>query len=175
MNNKTHMIMNKKTDAFLSFAFEERNSVAMPLATLLKEKSISIWFSSHEFSTGIKNIFFDINEGIINSRYGIAIISPTYLLKKWTKTELAALFAKEDHTQRILLPIWHQISYKQILKHIPLLADRFSLHTDMGMTTLANRIERIIKMNALPQTPNFPRTFGHNQGMANWMDPMGFA
>jgi hypothetical protein len=68
-----------------------------------------------------------IDNGLINCRFGIVILSKAFLAKKkWTEHELNGLFAREQAGKRLVLPIWHGITRDDLLGYSPALADRLA-------------------------------------------------
>jgi hypothetical protein len=56
-----------------------------------------------------------IDRGLVDSRYGIVVLSPAFLKrKKWTEHELDGLFAREQSGNKVILPIWHNIKRRPI-------------------------------------------------------------
>jgi hypothetical protein len=46
--------------------------------------------------------------------------------KKWTEYELNALFAREQAGNKLILPIWHEITREDLLQYSPAFADRLA-------------------------------------------------
>ena len=72
-----------------------------------------------------------IDRGLANSRYGVVILSPNYIApeKYWTKAELNGLFQAETINGKTILPIWHNLTKKQVTEYSPIIADRKALNT----------------------------------------------
>ena len=65
--------------------------------------------------------------GVTTCRYGIVVFSKAFLnKKKWTEHELNALFAKEEPSKKVILPIWHGISREDLIQYSPAFADRLA-------------------------------------------------
>jgi hypothetical protein len=71
-------------DAFISHATEDKEDIVRPLAQLLKDYGFRIWFDEFELEIG-DSLRESIDKGLVNSRYGIVILSPKFLNKNWTK------------------------------------------------------------------------------------------
>ena len=67
------------------------------------------------------------------SKFGIAVISPSYIAegKYWTKAELDGLFQLESINGKKLLPIWHNITKKEIMAYSPIIAGKLAMTTAM--------------------------------------------
>lgn len=58
-------------DVFVSYASEDRETVAKPIAQLLSSLGITVWFDQFDLKIG-DSLRRKINEGLTKSRYGIA-------------------------------------------------------------------------------------------------------
>jgi hypothetical protein len=57
------------------------------------------------------------------------IISKNFLNKKWTDYEYISLITKEEKGEKIILPIWHNITKEEVKDHSLYLADKFALNS----------------------------------------------
>lgn len=73
-------------DVFISHASEDKDDVARPLASLLQEFGLRVWFDEFEFRIG-DNLISKLNAGIDESRSGILILSNDFFGKNWTEVE----------------------------------------------------------------------------------------
>jgi hypothetical protein len=135
-------------DVFISHAYEDQNEFAGHLALALKKKGLSVWYSGFELTLGA-SITASVNEALINSRYGVVLISPVYLTKKWAMKELEALFGQETHANRVL-PVLHGMSVDTFREKMPLLADRYTVSSRRGVDYVVTRILQVIKGEAPP-------------------------
>ena len=116
-------------DAFISHATEDKESVVRPLAKFLSRMGFSIWYDEFELRVG-DSLRQSIDKGLVNSRFGIVVLSKAFFAKKWPEYELNGLVAREIDGQKVILPIWHGIDKKYILKFSPSLADKIALDTN---------------------------------------------
>ena len=70
-----------------------------------------------------------IDSGLRKSKFGIVVLSNHYISKGWTQYELDGLFQKEIGADKVILPIWHNITRDEILKYSPSLAGKYALNT----------------------------------------------
>ena len=72
-----------------------------------------------------------IDDGLRKSKFGVAILSPNYIAegKYWTKAELDGLFQMESINGKTLLPIWHNLTKKQVMDYSPILASKLAMTT----------------------------------------------
>ena len=132
-----------KYDIFLSHAVEDKKGIADLLNDSLKERNIRVWYSGEMLGIG-SSLMEEINNGLVASRYGILILSPTYFKKKWTLSECYGLFALETAAQKRILPIWHNVDEQAVLAKFPILADRFALSSSKGLDFLVDRIAKVV-------------------------------
>lgn len=135
-------------DVFISHAYEDQNEFASQLALELKKKGLSVWYSGFELTLGA-SITTSVNEALIKSRYGVVLISPVYLTKKWAMKELEALFGQETEENRVL-PVLHGMSVDTFRAKMPLLADRYAISSRRGVDYVVKRILQAIKGEAGP-------------------------
>ena len=129
-----------KWDIFISHATEDKESVALPLAKELSKYPIKVWIDNQELKIG-DSLIDKINEGIAKSRYGVVILSPNFFAKKWTKRELKMLFMRdEDDDDVVILPVWHEVTAKEVKSYNLLLADAVGISTVKGLDYVAAEI-----------------------------------
>lgn len=127
-------------DVFLSHASEDKNSVARPLALRLQERGLRVWFDEFELRIG-DNIVDKLNKGINTSRFGTVVLSKAFvnLAKHWTKYELDTLEYLWVTENRVMFPVWHNISVHEIRSF------RASLANIYGLSTASYTIAEIAK------------------------------
>jgi len=131
--------MSNIIDVFISHASEDKVSVARPLYRLLKFRGYSVWFDESELKLG-DSLHEKIAEGLSTCRFGVVIISPSFLSKKWPKRELDGLFAKEDIGDKVILPVWHDVEKMDVVTFSPILAGRFAVKSSDGIDKVAESI-----------------------------------
>ena len=140
---------NRKTqdvyDCFISHACEDKDSFVRELALSLQDRGFKVWYDEFTLRLG-NSLCHSIDRGIANSTCGIVVLSKNFFNKQWTKEELNRLSAKKNSTGKdIILPIWHNITQKEVYNHSPMLADLYAVKTKDGMNKVCTEIERAIK------------------------------
>lgn len=130
-------------DVFISHASEDKESIVRELAALLQARGVAVWYDEHSMSVG-DSLIDSIGTGLADSAFGIVVISPHFLMKQWPKRELAALFAREDNGCKVVLPLWHLVTREDVAAKLPLLADRVALNTNIGLTTIVEKILSVV-------------------------------
>lgn len=115
-------------DAFICHASEDKVTIVRPLANILKKMGFYIWYDEFELRVG-DSLRQSIDKGLVNSNYGIVILSKSFFAKNWPQYELNGLIAKEIEGKKVLLPIWHQVTKADVLKYSPSLADKIAVDT----------------------------------------------
>lgn len=83
----------KKWDIFISHASEDKDAVVRPLAERLQSVGIKVWYDEFTLMVGDSLSRF-IDYGIVNSQFGVVILSRQFFLKQWPQRELAGLVAR---------------------------------------------------------------------------------
>lgn len=137
----------EKYDVFISHASEDKESFADELCKELQNAGIKVWYDALSMTWG-DSLRSKIDTGLKKSKYGIVIISKDYIQKGWTNYELDGLFQREMTDGKTILPIWHNITKKEVQNFSPTLAGRLALSTAM-MTPLeiANELRKISGLN----------------------------
>ena len=138
----------KRWDAFLSHASEDKADFVEPLAKALAAYGLHVWFDKFTLEVG-DSLRERIDEGLAASRYGIVVLSPAFFAKNWPKKELNGLFAREVAGEKVILPVWHQITHKEILAHSPLLADLVAVSSAKGVPAVARDLVAVIRPKLL--------------------------
>lgn len=131
-------------DVFLSHAYEDRE-FARAIADGLSEKGVRVWFDEFELHVG-DSLRRSIDKGLSKSRYGIVVLSPNFFAKEWAQKELDALVARETQKKKVILPIWLNISEKEIRKYSPLLLDKLAIKSDIGVNKIVDQLRLKIKV-----------------------------
>jgi hypothetical protein len=113
-------------DAFISHASEDKGDFVRPLAQALDEFGFDIWYDEFELKVG-DSLRQSIDRGLVNSSYGIVILSKAFFEKNWPQYELNGLTAREIEGKKVILPIWYNIDKEDVLKYSPTLADKVAL------------------------------------------------
>src|SRR6185436_12735864 len=96
----------KKWDVFISHASEDKDDFVRPLAQALAQLGVKVWYDEFTLVVG-DSLSRSIDRGLTASTYGIVIISPSFIEKKWPERELRGLVAREiEEEQKVILPIW---------------------------------------------------------------------
>ncbi len=120
----------KTYDFFISHATEDKDDIVRALAEHLNNLGFKVWYDEFELKWG-DSLRKNIDKGLASSKYGVVIISPSFIKKNWTEYELNGMVAKEMNGHKVILPIWHKITKDEVLQFSPSLADKLALNTSL--------------------------------------------
>ena len=117
-------------DVFISHAWEDKEDFVDEFVEELKKQGLKIWYDTNKLKWG-NSMRENIDKGLAKSRYGVVVLSPNYIAehKYWTKSELNGLFQVESINGKTILPIWHNLTKKQVVEYSPIIADRKAMTT----------------------------------------------
>jgi hypothetical protein len=125
--------MPKEWDVFISHASEDKDDFVRPLAQALAQLGVKIWYDEFTLEVG-DSLSRSIDNGLAESRYGVVVISPSFIQKKWPERELRGLVAREvEEEQKVILPIWFGVTKQEVLNFSPPLGDTVAVTTE-GVT-----------------------------------------
>jgi len=132
-------------DAFISHAGEDKDSLVRPLARLLRDQHIEVWYDEFSLKIG-DSLRRSIDRGLSNSRFGIVVLSPSFFKKQWPQWELDGLVARQNSSDEdVVLPVWHQVQRDDVLSYSPSLADKVAVNSSLGLEEVARRLAAIIR------------------------------
>lgn len=121
---------NEEYDVFVSHAWEDKDDFVDEFVSELRKQGLKVWYDTDKLKWG-DSMREKIDKGLSKSRYGVVVLSPNYIAeqKYWTKAELNGLFQVETVNGKTILPIWHNLTKKQVTEYSPIIADRKALST----------------------------------------------
>ena len=132
-------------DVFISHASEDKDDIVRPLAIALKEKGLRVWYDEFELRIG-SSLRQTIDRGIARSRFGVVVLSSSFLSKGWTAYELDGLVTRTVSGEQVLLPIWHNITKQEVMDYSPPLADKLARSTATHtVDEIATEIAEVIR------------------------------
>lgn len=115
-------------DVFISYASEDKDEVVRPLTTALQTAGLNVWFDEFELRIG-DSLRRKIDKGLASSRFGVVILSQAFFGRGWPEYELDGLVTRAVSGEQILLPIWHNVTKREVMDYSPSLADRLARNT----------------------------------------------
>ncbi|MBN1606026.1 MAG: TIR domain-containing protein [Polyangiaceae bacterium] len=114
-------------DVFICHSSDDKDSLARPLAEKLRECGLVVWYDETRIAPG-SSLRETIERGLERSRYGVVVLTPTFLAKtwqsdgsaSWTREEVEALLCKSPGK---ILPVWYGVDADDVRRRSPALAD----------------------------------------------------
>jgi hypothetical protein len=140
-------------DVFICHAWEDKETVARPLAIALQKVGLKVWYDEFTLKIG-DSLRRSIDYGLSKSKYGVVILSPSFFSKEWPQRELDGLVAREISSGKVILPVWYNVTRNDIEHFSPVLADRLGVSTASGLNTVLKEILRVVRPEAdVPSKP----------------------
>jgi hypothetical protein len=115
-------------DVFVSHASEDKESFVAPVAKLLADLGVRVWYADFTLKVG-DSLSKSIDKGLSSSHYGIVVLSKAFFAKPWPDYELRGLISREIGRDKVILPIWHEVTRDEVLAFSPTLADKIAIET----------------------------------------------
>ena len=115
-------------DVFISHTSEDKEDVVRPLATALRDAGLSVWYDEFELRIG-DSLRRKIDRGLANSGFGVVVLSRAFFGRGWPEYELDGLVTRTVSGDQVLLPVWHNVSKREVMDYAPSLADRVARST----------------------------------------------
>jgi hypothetical protein len=127
--NYSRGMSDKKWDVFICHASEDKDFFVRPLAVSLNQLGVEVWYDEFSLRLG-DSLSRSIDHGLANSHFGIVVISANFIGKAWPERELGGLVSREIDQGRVIIPIWHGVTRKQVLDFSPTLADKLAVRPE---------------------------------------------
>lgn len=112
-----------KYDVFVSHANKDKHALVKKLYLALNELGVSIFYDEKSIDWG-DNWKEKILEGTAKSEFAIIVISKNFFSREWTEKELSEFLSRQNKEgQKLILPILHNITIKQLVTQYPSLSD----------------------------------------------------
>jgi len=134
----------KRWDVFISHASEDKEEIAHPLAEALIKRGYAVWYDRFSLKLG-DSLRESIDRGLAQSRFGLVVLSKHFFAKRWPNKELNGLTAMEMRGQKVILPVWHGVTFEDIVRYSPMLADLKAVSTREGHDSVVEAIDKVLQ------------------------------
>jgi len=135
----------EKPLAFISHDSKDKELIAKPLAVALQNMMCPVWYDEFSLKVG-DSLREGIEGGLKECKKCILILTDNFLSNNgWGKREYDSIFTRElVEKEKVILPIWHNVTSQDIYKYSPILADRVGLNWDIGEDEVARKLYQAI-------------------------------
>jgi hypothetical protein len=100
-----------------------------------------VWYDQFALKIG-DSLRERIESGLKECPKCILVLTPNFLTNNgWTKREYDSIFTRElVETQRLILPVWDQITAADVYQYSPILADRLAAQWSSGVEEVARKL-----------------------------------
>ncbi|MEK4879507.1 MULTISPECIES: TIR domain-containing protein [Paenibacillus] len=119
-----------KYDVFISHASEDKEDFVRPLADELVKLGVNVWYDEFSMKWG-DSLRRSIDMGLANSKYGVIVLSTSFINKRWPAYEVDGLVAREIEGEKVILPIWHKVTKSEVMRYSPTLADKIAMNSSI--------------------------------------------
>lgn len=133
-------------DVFVSHAWEDKDDFVDEFVDELRNLDIKVWYDTSEIKWG-DSMRKRIDDGLRKSKFGVAVLSPNYIRegKYWTKAEPDGLFQIDSIGGKVLLPIWHNLTKKEVMEYSPIIASKLAMNTaSMTPKEIADELKKLL-------------------------------
>lgn len=122
-------MMRNSFDVFVSHASDDKASLVRPLVDALRRLGLVVWYDEDGIRVG-QSLRGAIDEGLARSRFGVVIVSRSFLGRRWTEYELDSMLARGGPTGPRIFPVWFGVKQEEIAQRLPKIADLRALTLD---------------------------------------------
>jgi hypothetical protein len=126
-------------DVFISHATEDKDAIARLLAQALRASGLRVWYDEFSLKVG-DSLRESIDQGLARSEFGVVILSMHFFEKHWPTQELNGLATREVNGKKVILPVWHGVSFEEVRQYSPTLADRVAVTTEKGVDHVVEQL-----------------------------------
>lgn len=136
-------------DVFISHAVEDKESIANELYRKLDKKGLKVWYSGSDLKVGDR-LAESIHDNLDQCRFGVTILSPTYLSKIWTLNEFFFFLKRDIDGKKTILPVLYNITPEELAAKFTPMANIVAIRAERGIDFVADKLfEEIQKQRSL--------------------------
>ncbi len=135
---------------FICHASEDKETLVRPLARKLIDVGFEVWYDEATLTWGA-SLRRSIDAGLAQCRYGLVVLSKAFFAKEWPQRELDGLTTRETSSgETLVLPVWHNVTQKEVAEFSPPLADRLAISSEQGIDHIVLQVKYRVGSPALP-------------------------
>lgn len=127
--------------AFICHDSRDKKDIAEPIALRLQGLMCPVWYDQFSLRVG-DSLRESIEAGLREAPKCILILTPNFFSNTgWSKREYDSIFTREVvEQQKVILPVWHDITAGDAYRFSPILADRVAASWSLGVEEVARRL-----------------------------------
>jgi len=136
----------EKPLAFISHDSRDKETFVRELAHELARNLCTVWYDEFSLKVG-DSLRASIERGLRETKKCIVVLSPNFLSNEgWGRAEFDSVFTREIlEKQSVILPIWLNVSVKEVYTYSPRLADKVGLAASLGVSEVARLLANAVK------------------------------
>ena len=131
--------------AFISHDHRDKSEFARPIALALQRLMCPVWFDEYSLEVG-QSLRESIEKGLKECKKCVFLITPNFLANGgWPNAEYDSIFTRElVEGQKVILPVWRNVSKQSVYDYSPILADRVAVIWDGDIEAVAHQLFRAV-------------------------------
>ena len=89
---------------------------------ILERLSVRVWYDEFSLKLG-DSLTTSIDMGLHQSRFGLLVLSKSFLGKNWPDYEYRSLLTRQIDGDKVILPLWYGVTKEDVKKYSLYLAD----------------------------------------------------
>lgn len=128
---------------FVCHDHADKETVVRPVVDELHRRMVHTWYDDFSLKIG-DSLLSAIEKGLSTCQFACVIVSPSFIKNfGWPRAEFEMAFGKQlSSGVKVLLPIWHNVSKKDVLEYSQFLGTIFALDSTLGPKVIAEKISR---------------------------------
>ncbi len=126
-------------DVFISHAVEDKEPIANELYKKLVEKGLNVWYSGRDLKVGDR-LTESIHINLDQCRFGVTILSPTYISKIWTLNEFFFFLKRDVDGEKTVLPVLYNITPEELAARFTPMANIVAIRSERGVDFVADKL-----------------------------------
>jgi ribosomal protein L14E/L6E/L27E len=143
---ENQVVLNDAEQIFISHSSKEKELLALPLYASLKSFNLNPWIDKEDMQKS-DYLFSEISDAIYKSNCYILIISPEFMVGKWTNKELEAIYIQHVENNKKVFIILHQVSIDEFKRKYSLLSGLIAWDTSKDIQNISREISSIVNNN----------------------------
>jgi hypothetical protein len=131
----------ERPKAFICHDSRDKEALVRPLAISLSKLNCPIWYDEYSLRVG-DSLRESVEKGLKECGTCVIVLSPRFIANLgWSKTEFNSIFTREIiEGERIILPVWCEVTKQQVYEYSPSLADRLAAVWDGDADAVARKL-----------------------------------